>query len=191
MIKSFQKIKGVGRYSNYLATNVPTEQKVDGFQKFNLIYGENGTGKTTLTHILRSLKGDNEFLLKKKTFGYTNSPEVQISAKRLNESELIYQNFQWQEHDPNIEVFDVHFINNNVYTGLEIQNDHKKKLFEIILGDNGVQLKNEIQVIKQRIQNGNKVVRESSRALEASINNAYLALDYANLTADPSIEEKN
>ncbi len=190
MIKSFQKIKGVGRYSNYLATNVPTEQKVDDFQKFNLIYGENGTGKTTLTHILRSLKGDDEFLLKKKTFGYTNSPEVQISAKRLNESELIYQNFQWQEHDPNVEVFDVHFINNNVYTGLEIQNDHKKKLFEIILGDNGVQLKNEIQVIKQRIQKGNKVVRESSRALEASIDNAYPALDYANLTADPSIEEK-
>lgn len=190
MILSFQKIKGVGRYSNYLATKVPLEQKTEDFQHFNLIYGENGSGKTTLTHILRSLKGDNEFLLKKKTFGYIHSPEVQIKAKRLNESELIYQNFQWQEHNSNIEVFDVHFINNNVYTGLEIQNDHKKKLFEIILGDNGVQLKNEIQVIKQRIQKGNKVVRESSRALEASIDNAYTALDYANLIADPSIEEK-
>lgn len=190
MILSFQKIKGVGRYSNYLATKVPLEQKTEDFQHFNLIYGENGTGKTTLTHILRSLKGDDAFLLKKKTFGYTNSPEVQIKAKRLNESELVYQNFQWQEHDPNIEVFDVHFINNNVYTGLEIQNDHKKKLFEIILGDNGVQLKNEIQIIKQRIQKGNKVVRESSRALEASIDTAYPALDYANLAADPSIEAK-
>jgi len=116
------------------------EQQVKDFQHFNLIYGENGTGKTTFTHILRSLKGEDEFLLKKKTFGYTDSPEVVLKAKRLTKTTLSYQNFQWQEHDPNIEIFDIHFINNNVYTGLEIQNDHKKKLFEIILGDNGVQV---------------------------------------------------
>jgi len=121
---------------------------------------------------------------------YTDSPEVVLKAIRLTEATLSYQNFQWQEHDPNIEIFDVHFINNNVYTGLEIQNDHKKKLFEIILGDNGVQLKKEIQVIKKRIQNGNKIVREASRALEATIDNAYTALEYAKLAADPSIAEK-
>ena len=190
MITAFQKIKGVGRYSNYLATDVPIEQQVKGFQQFNLIYGENGTGKTTFTHILRSLKGDDAFLLKKKTFGYTDSPEVVLKAERLTETSLTYQNFQWQEHDPNIEIFDIHFINNNVYTGLEIQNDHKKKLFEIILGDNGVQLKKEIQIIKKRIQNGNKVVREASRALEATIDNAYTALEYAKLAADPSIDDK-
>jgi len=51
-----------------------------------------------------------------------------------------------------------------------------------------VQLKNEIQVIKKRIQNGNKVVREASRSLEATIDNAYTALEYANLAADASIE---
>lgn len=190
MITSFQKIKGVGRYANFIAANVPLEQQTANFQQFNLIYGDNGTGKTTLVHILRSLKGDNQFLLKKRTFGYTDSPEVVINAKRLRETQLIYQNFQWQEQDHNIEIFDVHFINNNVYTGLEIQNDHKKKLFEIILGDNGVQLKNEIQLIKQRIQKGNKVVREASRALEATIDNAFSALDYANLSADPEIDKK-
>ena len=190
MIKSIQKIKGVGRYSNYLSVNIPNEQKAENFQQFNLIYGENGTGKTTFTHIIRSLKGDDELLLKKKTFGYTDSPEIVLKAERLTETTLSYQNFQWQEHDPNIEIFDVHFINNNIYTGLEIQNDHKKKLFEIILGDNGVLLKNEIQVIKQRIQNGNKVVREASRALEASIDNAYPALEYAKLAADPAIVDK-
>ena len=122
MILSFQKIKGVGRYSNYHSKNVPKEQQAAAFQQFNLIYGENGTGKTTFTHILRSLKGDDEFLLKKKTFGYTDSPEVVLKANRLRETTLRYQNFQWQEYDPNIEIFDVHFINNNVYTGLEIQN---------------------------------------------------------------------
>ena len=190
MITSFQKLKGIGRYSNYIASNVPSEQKSSNFRQFNLIYGENGTGKTTLAHILRSLKGDNEFLLKKKTFGYTDSPTIQIKAERLTETTISYQNFQWQEYDPNIEIFDVHFINNNVYTGLEIQNDHKKKLFEIILGDNGVQLKNEIQVIKQRIQKGNKVVREASRALEATIDNAYTALAYAELIADALVNEK-
>lgn len=190
MIRSFQKIKGIGRYKDFLSSNVPSEQQVGNFQHFNLIYGENGSGKTTLTHILRSLKGDDEFLLKKKRFGYIDSPEVQINASRLTETELIYQNFQWEAHDRHIDIFDVHFINTNIYTGLEIQNDHKKKLFEIILGDNGVLLKNEIQVIKQRIQKGNKVVRESSKVLEASIDNAYAALDYAKLSADADIAEK-
>ncbi|MEM1121936.1 MAG: AAA family ATPase [Bacteroidota bacterium] len=187
MILSFQKIRSVGRYTNFLTANVPTTQKVATFQHFNFIYGENGTGKTTLTHLLRSLKGDNTFLLKKRTFAVRNSPEITINAEQET---LLYDNYEWTTHLPNLEIFDIHFINNNIYTGLEIQNDHKKRLFEIILGDQGVQLKNDIQTIKTRIRNGNKIVRETSRTLEALIGNAFTAIDYANLSTYPDIKAK-
>ncbi len=190
MIKSIQKIKGVGRYKDYYSSKVPNEQQIGHFQKFNLIYGENGSGKTTLAHIFRSLKGSDDLLLKKKSFDYLDSPEVEIKVSGLAETELIYSNFKWQKHNANIEIFDTYFINTHIYTGLEIQNDHKKKLFEIILGDAGVILKNQIQTIKERIRNGNKIVRENSKALEAVIDNAYTALEYANLSADSEIDAK-
>ncbi|MEM6318079.1 MAG: AAA family ATPase [Bacteroidota bacterium] len=190
MITAFNKIKGVGRYKDFTVNQVSEDKKPSNFKQYNLIYGENGSGKTTLTHILRSLKGADDFLLKKKSFNYFDSPEVIIQTQGLTTSGLNYQAFKWQQHFPAIEIFDVHFINNNIYTGLEIQNDHKKKLFEIILGDEGVRLKNKIQEIKVRIRNGNKIVRASSRTLEEQINQAFTALAYANLSADEEVQEK-
>ena len=141
MIRFVQKIQGVGRYANYVAAALPANQQAQAFKKMNLIYGENGTGKTTLTHIFRSLKGDNELLLKKTAFNYTDSPEVQLQTDASANPSYHFQQYKWNQHAPNLEIFDVHFINDHIYTGLEIQNTHKKKLFEIILGEQGIALK--------------------------------------------------
>jgi len=190
MIRLFQKIYKVGRYDNYIKSALSEEQEPEDFKQFNLLYGENGTGKTTLTHILRSLQGSNELLLKKTTFDYADSPEVHLISSDLNKPDLVYQNFEWSQYEPNLEIFDVHFINENIYTGLEIQNNHKKRLFEIILGDKGIQLKKEIQALKLRVQKGNKIIRETTKSLENNIAQAYPAIEYAHLEADPDIEEK-
>ncbi len=190
MIRLFQKIYKIGRYDNYVSSALPEAQQPEDFKQFNLLYGENGTGKTTLTHIFRSLKGNNELLLKKTTFDYKDSPEVHLVTSDINNPTLVYQNFEWSQHEPNLEIFDVHFINENIYTGLEIQSTHKKRLFEVILGDKGIQLKNEIQALKVRVQKGNKIIRETAKQLETNISYTFTAMEYASLEADPEIEDK-
>jgi len=185
MIQRIQKIAGTGKF-----LNSQPKKEVNDFGKFNLIYGNNGSGKTTLALIFQSLKGNNELLASKRSFDVSVPQEISIITNQLQNHELSFQKNEWNQFLPDIEIFDIHFINENIYAGLEIQTSHKKNLFEIILGQQAITLKNEIATLKERIRNGNKVVREATKEIEVVIENAYPALEYANFSADSEIEEK-
>ena len=183
MIQQIKKISGTGKFLN-------SQPSVKDFGKYNLVFGNNGSGKTTLALIFQSLKGNNELLERKRSFDFSVAQEISIITNQLQNSEFYFAKNKWNQFLSDIEIFDVHFINENIYAGLEIQNTHKKNLFEIILGQNGISLKNEIATLKERIKNGNKVVREATKEIELIIESAYPALEYANLAADPEVEEK-
>jgi len=185
MIQQIKKITGTGKF-----LNTHHQDGVKDFEKFNLIYGDNGSGKTTLALIFQSLRGNNELLARKRSFDISVLQEINIITNQLQNPEYSFQKNKWNQFLPNIEIFDVHFINENIYTGLEIQNTHKKNLFEVILGQQGITLKNEIATLKDRIRNGNKVVRNATKEIEATIETSFPALEYANLSSDPEIEEK-
>lgn len=51
MLTHIKKIKGLGVFDNYVA---PPEQKA--FERFNVVYGENGSGKTTFSRLLACLQ---------------------------------------------------------------------------------------------------------------------------------------
>lgn len=190
MIKKFIKISGTGKFLNYAHNTVPSPHRTTDFEKINLIYGENGSGKTTLSIILTSLRGENNVLTKKRSFNRTVPQSVEVLTDLPTNPKLTFANNAWDNNYPNIEIFDVHFINDNIYTGSEIQNTHKKNLFEIIFGAQGVQLKNDIQVIKDRIQTGKNSIKQTTSQIELSINRAYTATEFCNIQADPDIDNK-
>jgi wobble nucleotide-excising tRNase len=190
MIKKFIKINGTGKFLNYSPSGVPAPYRTTDFEKINLIYGENGSGKTTLAVILKSLKGDNSLIQKKRAFDRTVPQSIEILTDLPTQPRVVYSANAWDNHYPNLEIFDIHFINENIYTGLEIQNTHKKNLFEIIFGLPGIQLKNDIQQLKDRIQTGNATIRETKEKIELAIDKAYTAIDYSNLPVDPDIDDK-
>ncbi len=136
MIKKIIKIKGVGKYLDY---KINRELWDGELNKETVIYGENGTGKTTLTLILRSLTGKNNLVLKKKSFGYTGDQEINI----FDDSNTAYEfkTSKWDKFNPNIEVFDIHFIEDNIYTGSIHEKNSQSNLFEIIVGEEGLKLK--------------------------------------------------
>lgn len=187
MIRHFKKITGTGIFRDYRPAGgiAPPD-----FQHLNLVYGENGTGKTTLSLILQSLKGDDELMLKKRSFDLAVPQEVEVKTNLPGDPVFQFSNNRWNRHLTGIEIFNAHFIHENIYTGLEINANHRKNLFEIILGEEGVRLKKEIQSIKERIQNGNKVVRETGKEIEAAIGNVYDAGTYAGMEPDPHIEAR-
>lgn len=190
MIKKFIKINGTGRFLNYSSGTVPSPHRTSDFEKLNLIYGENGSGKTTLSVILNSLRGTNGVLTKKRSFDRTVPQIVEVLTDLSPNPKLTFNNSTWDNNYPNIEIFDIHFITDNVYTGLEVQNSHKKNLFEIIFGNQGVQLKNDIQTIKDSIQVEQRSLQTTTSQIELSIGRAFTATDYCNLPADAGIDGK-
>jgi wobble nucleotide-excising tRNase len=189
MIKRFIKISGTGKFLDYNHSTPPQNYRATDFEKLNLIYGENGSGKTTVSVILNSLKGDNALLTRKRSFNRAFPQKVEVLTDETT-PKITYQNNVWDGHYPNIEIFDIHFINENIYTGLEIQTSHKKNLFEIIFGLRGITLKTDIQQIKERIQNGSKFIREASDKIEIAIDKAYPASEFCSIQIDTNIDSK-
>ncbi len=136
MIKKIIKIKGVGKYLDY---KINRELWDGELSKENVIYGENGTGKTTLTLIFRSLSGKNNLIQKKKTFGFAGDQEINLLDDSNNPYE--FKGNKWDKFLSNIEVFDIHFIEDNIYTGSIHEKNSQSNLFEIIVGEEGLKLK--------------------------------------------------
>jgi wobble nucleotide-excising tRNase len=186
MINKVIHIKNVGKFTDYSVNTTPTWN--GEFKPITLIYGQNGIGKTTFTSILKSLKDNDALLYQLRTFGTINSPEV--SMKISNHSAPIrYANAEWDENISEIEIFDIHFINDNVYTGFEILPQHKKNLFEIIIGQEGIRLKKEISDIKTAIKKKNVAIK----TIEANIFKVISGFDIntiVNFQNDTEVDKK-
>nr|NQU91617.1 AAA family ATPase [Bacteroidota bacterium] len=167
MLRKVIHIKGVGKFTDYSVKSTPEWN--GEFKPITLIYGENGSGKTTFTSILKSLKENDALLYQLRTFGTESSPKVSIKFDS-EEKPIQYSNAEWDKNLPNIEISDIHFINENVYTGFEILPQHKKNLFEIIIGGEGIRLKKEILEIKVNIKDKNSLLKDIENKILEIVN---------------------
>lgn len=161
MIKKILKIKGVGKYYDY---KINRELWDGELNKENVIYGENGTGKTTLTLILRSLSGKNNLIQRKKTFGFVGDQEVNL----LDDSNIKYEfkGSKWNNVLSDIEVFDIHFIEDNIYTGSIHGRNSQSNLFEIIVGEEGLKLKRKSNDIFKLLEENRRDRKKNANQLK-------------------------
>lgn len=107
MLKKFISIKNVGRFLNYSAS-----QDVE-LKRYNLIFAENGRGKTTLSDILRSLQSGNPaHVLGRTTLGGTDLAEIRIL---LDDGPANFMKGTWSATLPQLAIFDSTFVFENVY----------------------------------------------------------------------------
>jgi wobble nucleotide-excising tRNase len=129
MISKILKIEGLGRFKNF--SNGGNDDLK--FLKHTIVFGFNTHGKSTLTTIFRSLKSSEKKYLKgKKSFGHTG--DITIDILDDHNQHLTLANGNWS--DPNIVIFDNHFIHNSVFVGDEIDHRHKSSLHGIFVGEN-------------------------------------------------------
>jgi wobble nucleotide-excising tRNase len=147
MIKKILEIKNVGKFKS---PQFGKENWSGQFDQTNVIYANNGSGKTTLSLLFRSLLGENELLLKKKSFGVKESPEVRM----LDEAnkEIRYHKGKWNRHLENFQIFDSYFIEDNVYIITLKQNTRTQSIFEILLGEECVEIQNKINALKEQLK---------------------------------------
>jgi len=172
MIEKFISIKNIGRFRDCNARGDVA------FRKLTLLFAENGRGKTTLCAILRSLQtGQPEFISERKTLGTSNPASVQMRLGGIN---INFGTNEWTITHPNIAVFDSVFIHDNVYAGDYVDHEHKKNLYRIIVGAQGVELVKKIVELDGKIRDANTDIGNkkniASRSLPTGTSlEAYLA----------------
>ena len=170
MLSKFEKIQNIGVFKNYTASGDVSLKKI------NLIYGENGTGKTTLSNIFRSLATNDPKYINVKS---AQSQGCIIIKKSDDTKKITFNKNSWNEKIPNIEIFDSTFIEENIHSGFYVTNNHKKKLANLILGENAINKNAELNKQKKELDDKTKVLKEKFDNLKlqnifmAKIKNAF------------------
>lgn len=159
MIDKFITIKNLGRFKDYHEV-VGEEIKLG---KFTIIYSDNGMGKTTLCSIFHSLKSNDPIpILQRKSLNSLGKPSIDLVIDGEN---YLFENGTWTNNYPNIEIFDSKFVNDNVFTGDEITNEHGANLLEFALGEEAVKLSKEIESNKKLLNGLDKDIKEKENII--------------------------
>lgn len=182
MLKKFIAIKNVGKFRNCGAAG-----DIE-FRKLSLIYAENGRGKTTLCAILRSLQsGDPLFITERRTIDGKAGAQVEALTA---EGKLSFDGKAWSSTYGNLVVFDSTYVAENVYSGDFVEHEHKKKLYQVSIGKQGVDLAKKVSDLDGQSRDIASKLQESSRALSKKLP-AGTALDqFLALAKDEGVDAK-
>jgi wobble nucleotide-excising tRNase len=172
MINKVENLISIGKFRNYQAAGQVN------FKKLTLIYGDNGGGKTTLTSVFRSLTTNNPEIIRHRiSTNSTTAQEAQITQTATPTN--VFHTFGvngWTTPFPDIEIFDIHFVNENIYSGFDFNDEHKKQLHQFVIGAQGVVIQNQIEQ--------NKIDKTNSRQTQANIEAQIIQQVGNNLTTD-------
>ena len=181
MITKIIKIKNVSRFADYSARGDVN------FNKSTLIYGENGRGKTTLCNILRSLQSKStNLILERKTIGATSDPEIILRT----DQNFSFADNHWNEKLDDLLIYDSKFVNENVYTGESIEHSHKKNLYNVIVGQKGVEYAEKIKEINDKINKINPEIRVKEANIQKLVSSEKNVTDILNIENIEDIDTK-
>ena len=155
MIRKILKLQNVGLLQD------ATQNGEVALAQVTAIYADNGRGKSTLAAVLRACQlGDAGRLHARKTIDAINGPEVKLLLPTGSHVEFTAN--AWTTTLPDIVVFDSEFVEQNVYSGFEVRADQRQSLLEFALGNQTVQLKQQIDQLTKDIgtQTGKKTQAE-------------------------------
>ncbi|RMS10269.1 hypothetical protein ALP72_03389 [Pseudomonas coronafaciens pv. coronafaciens] len=130
VLERIERIQGIGLL-----------HEVDGkalkLSSTQLIYADNGRGKSTLASVLRSVStGDVSAINERKTVDRNTPPEATLSFGSGHK--VTFKNGAWSELRPELLVFDAEFIEKNVHSGGVVTPGQRKNLLQFALGASAV-----------------------------------------------------
>ena len=135
MLRKIVSIKNVGRFRNSAAPGNPQ------LSRYTLVLGANGIGKTTLCAILRSLQtGKSAYITGRQTLGVEEAPTVEFL---FPDGPARFDDTGWSAPNPHLAIFDGVFVAENVHSGEVVEVVHRRNLYHVIIGAEGVRLAEE------------------------------------------------
>ncbi len=184
MINSLKLIRNIGRFDS-----VTTSPDLS-FSQLTLIYAENGQGKTTISSILRSLSTGNPIPISERHRLAAPHPSHAVVDCTGGPPDAIFENGAWNRSLADIMIFDDVFIDENVYSGLVVGSDHRQNLHELILGDRGVALNKQLQMLVDRIEKHITEIRRCEGAIPTNERGMYSVDDFCALPVNPNIDQE-
>jgi wobble nucleotide-excising tRNase len=180
MLRKIIAIKNVGRFRNSAAAGNPQ------LAKHTLIAGANGYGKTTICAVLRSLQtGDASHILGRKTLGTDDIPTVDLL---LDTGPVRFDGTSWNSTRPATAIFDGVFVAENVHSGDVVENDHKRNLYRVIIGDDGVKLATEDARLAAESRGKTGDITTAGKAIQPHIPAGMKLADFLALPVEAGIE---
>lgn len=171
MIETFLRLKNIARFHDEGYDSL-------SFGDLNLVFAENGCGKTTLSAIMHSIaKNEPGFIEERATVDRSGMPEAKILT--TNKDQLHFAGGLWSGPIDRIEinVFDSHFVNKNIYSGHTLSHDHKKKLHRFVIGERGQDLSDRIDRLDSVSRNAASHIREIEKDIDRKIESEGLTVD--------------
>lgn len=182
MIQQFKYIQNVGRFEQVRA---PADVTLD---KLTLLYSENGRGKTTLCAILRSLaSGDSSPILERVRLSATSEAKVVV---KVDGTDTAFDGTAWSKGGPDVVVFDEHFVDANVHSGLSIEPGHRQNLHVLVIGEEGVRFQKRVEELGVEIATLQATVREKQNAITPEIRGGLTVDAFCDLQPIDDIDAK-
>lgn len=185
-LSEIKVVKNVGRFSR--AQTLPEGV----FGHCTLLFGENGRGKSTLADVLRSLSTDNPSILRgRRTLDGESEQQVVL---RFSDRNAIFEKSKWKGTSPRVAVYDSVFVNENVFSGDHVSNEHLKNQFGLVVGEEGVRRVKklvELDELNRENNNESRVVDGEIKQIVAGIGSENLSVkEFLTLSRDDDIETK-
>jgi wobble nucleotide-excising tRNase len=183
MLQKIIFLKSIGRFRNCSATGDVT------LRRFTLMFSENGRGKTTFCAILRSLATNAPaIVIGRATLGSPDAPEAQLLF--TGNAPISFRNGVWSAAYPDIAVFDGTYVSENVFAGDFVDTAHRRNLYRVIIGAQGVALATRITEIDGLVRTKNEDIRLGRAGLQRHIPPGMTVEAFAALAPDAAIDEK-
>ena len=161
MLTKLEYVQNIGRFET-----VKHDPKLT-FKKLGLVFSENGQGKTTFCAIMRSLTtGDPRPILERHRLSAKTQSKVALEA---NGSKAAFDGDAWTSKGPEVLIFDDHFVETNIYSGLNVTPGNRQNLHELVIGEEGVKFNRKVQDLTKSIADLQKTLREKEHAISANI----------------------
>lgn len=182
MLQKIVSINNVGRFLRYGASGDV------GLKKYNLVFAENGRGKSTLCAILRSLQsGDPALVLGRTTLGSCGAPQITIL---FDGATIAFDNGVWSTTVPELAIFDSAFVSQNVYSGDAVDLAHRRNLYRVIVGKHGVDLARQIEELDTESREKSTEIRDKRAAVQALVPHGLTVEEFLPLQEDTMIDAK-
>lgn len=167
MIERIKNIKNIGAYENSGNGQI----KLD---RFSYIYAANTYGKTTFCDIIRSLKTrDCFYILNRRRIGIKPSEKCEVDLT-INGCNVRFSDGAW--HIPtdadigrDLEVFDINFVDENVFTNGNIEHKNKENLTAFILGERSVELVKKLGDLESCLSQKKEEFSRRKESLESNL----------------------
>ncbi|HEY4129466.1 MAG TPA: AAA family ATPase [Gemmatimonadaceae bacterium] len=182
MLNKVLSVVNVGRFASYSATGDVQ------FRRYTLIFAENGRGKTTFCAILRSLSLNRpDLIIGRQTLGAASPPVITL---RISDNNISFRNGQWSEPVPDMAVFDSTYVSENVYAGDSVETEHRRNLYRVILGSEGVALANRMTDIDSQLRTQNDSIRANRDGMRRYLAGGLEVDEFIELPVDRAVDEK-